>query len=302
VAEALVEFGSHCTGKTPSSALSTTKGRPLSPPAHVYDPTRVCGAGMAYARCVAIIQTHPTGVGRLPAKLEAAGFDSPVGALRGVCLVALGKVRRRRQGSNSAPNHAISAPRLTGPCALFALAGAATLLETATNGNGSMPYLPGLAAAIRGTAAGLAAVPQSVPPTVRSSARLALPACCSGASVAMRRLCCQRRRRRAAQASRPCCPRLTCVFPACLPCAQPPPRRLRGASRGADMARCGPLAALTAANGRPTRMPTAADCAAVTTSMGGVCVVLRGAVAADVAAVSGMRARLDVCSIWVSAR
>ena len=221
---------------------------------------------------------------------------------RGVCLVALGKVRRRRQGSNSAPNHAISAPRLTGPCALFALTGAATLLETATNGSGSMPYLPGLAAAIRGTAAGLAAVPQSVPPTVRSSARLALPACCSGASVAMRRLCCQRRRRRAAQASRPCCPRLTCVFPACLPCAQPPPRRLRGASRGADMARCGPLAALTAANGRPTRMPTAADCAAVTTSMGGVCVVRRGAVAADVAAVSGMRARLDVCSIWVSAR
>ena len=59
------------------------------------------------------------------------------------------------------------------------------LLETATDGIGSTHYLPGLAAAAMGTAAGLAAVPQGVPPAVRSSARLALLACCSSASVAV---------------------------------------------------------------------------------------------------------------------
>ena len=57
------------------------------------------------------------------------------------------------------------------------LAGAAALLETAVDGIGSTPYLPGLAAATVGIAAELSAAPYSVPPEVRLSAALTLPAC-----------------------------------------------------------------------------------------------------------------------------
>jgi hypothetical protein len=125
--------------------------------------------------------------------------------------------------SNSAPNRVISTPPLTSLCALSALTGVAALLETAANAIGSMPYFSGLAAAPVAIAAELSAAIHSVPPEVRSSASLALPACCSGASVAVRDQCRQRCRCGAAPASRPGHPRLTCHFSACLPRAQPPP-------------------------------------------------------------------------------
>ena len=218
-----------------------------------------------------------------------------MGALRGMFLTAHEKVCRRGQFSTSVPNHAISASRLTVLCAFSALAGATTPLETASIGNGSMPYFPGLIAAAVRTAAGFAIVPTSVIPVVRSSAAHAQPACRS-----------QRERSRALPLPpRPAIPHKPCAsvahdLPAAsrVPCAcaaaaaSPPPRVHEGRLR----APVGCPEAATAATGRCTRVPAAAEGAAVHSSVGGVRGVHGAAAVASAAVVDRHRARRDRAS------